>query len=225
MNKHILMLLLLANSTLAYAAPYAGLNIGESFTATKNRLSIPVPNNTPSVATAETNYTGIHIQALVGYDFHAANKWDIGIEGDVDYSSDSAHTKVKNWFLSSNATAETKLNYGYGIFILPKYRYDDNIRFFMGPGFAQGKFFARANAQMGINNSISGSHNKWLSAFGLKAGADVVVTPHLNFLLTYEYMNFDDVKWTQVGPLFGQVFTVKHEPVMNAVMVGLIWHA
>lgn len=224
MNKYILMILLLANGSLAHAAPYVGVNVGESFTSIKSRLTYPVPDTNPAVASTEMSYTSFHIQALAGYDFHTASKWDIAIEGDIDYTNDSAHNKVKSWFIDSNAEVETKLNYGYSLFLLPKYRYAENIRFFMGPGFSQEKFFVRSSATTGGNLGVTGRNNKWLTGFGLKAGADVVLTPNMNLVLTYEYMNFDDVKWSRVEPLSGQVLSAKYSPIMNAVMVGVTWH-
>lgn len=209
------------SATFVHAAPYAGINLGGNFTTIHNHLTYPLESSSPTTANFQNSYNNFHGQVFAGYNFPLKCKFSMAIEANGDYNAGSTNYKINNWFLTSNAQIREKLNYGYGIFLLPKYQYANKINFFIGPGFAQEKFQVESGAATGGDIGVTGSYSKWLSGWGLKSGVEINLTCHANFLLTYQYMSFNSVSWSNVEPLSGESLSARYRPTVNSVMIGI----
>ncbi|MCP0914735.1 MULTISPECIES: outer membrane protein [Legionella] len=226
MHKKIQFILFAASSLLPlsalHAGWYAGVNLGANFVKIEKDLIYPLSGATPTTASFRSAYNNFHGQLLAGYDVHIKDKYSLALEGNVDWFTGNSKFIIDNWFLTTDARAEEKLKTGWGLFLLPQYHYQDNIRFFIGPGISQAKFAVNSGSTAG-NVGVTGDFNKWLTGWGLKTGTGIHIHPKTELVLTYQYTNYNTAQWANMEPLSAESLSARYKPIVNTVMVGLTY--
>lgn len=221
----IVIILIFLMITYAHAEPYFGINAGGNVVTIAKELNYVQTNSNLS-----SYYTGFRGQILAGWNFYTldknisykgcAEKFYFSIEADANYNTGNASTNINPWFLSNNASASEKLNYGYDIFILGKYRYVPNVILFLGPGISRGNFNVNTSSTAG-NLGISGNDNSWINGWSIKAGIEIPLTYSLNIVATYQYTTFSSLSLTRIEPLTGDGVTAKYKPRVNSLTIGI----
>ncbi len=231
MNKYLLLAgTSLLSLSMAYAGEmgvpvyqggaYVGVNLGMNSVSVDKSLNYPIGGFTPSVADYHSAYNSFHGQLTAGMIFPVANQFNIAVEGDADLFTGTASYTVKNWFLTQGSRAEERLNYGFGVFVLPEIRYNPYFRIFAGPGFNYSQFQVKA-INTGGQNGVSRNFDEWLAGWSIKAGVANAITPTTDLLVTYQYSQYGSESRTAIEPLSGDALTARYRPDVNIFMIGL----
>jgi len=220
------------NHTVAYAEPYLGVNLGASVVTISKDITYLQTETDLSA-----KYSGFRAQLLVGYDIHSldemtfsdllsgdeANNRDefyFAIEVAGNYVNGNTSENITPWFLTTDASVKEELTYSYDIFLLPKYRFNQNVIVFLGPGFTQGKFKTESSDTAG-NLGVTGNHSEKLSGWTVKAGIEVPLSRCFSAVATYQYSKFNSKSLENTEPLTGLNVTAKYKPEINSLMLGV----
>jgi opacity protein-like surface antigen len=199
---------------------YGGVNLGINSVSTEKSLAYPLEGAQVTSSHFHNSWNGFHAQILGGYDFLIGDKAGVALELDGDFFNGKSRYTINNFFFSEGANAEEKFKQGVGLFVLPEYRFHDNVRFFAGPGVSFGRFITRYNNTAG-NIGVSRNANKTLTGYGLKAYVATRVTASTDFLVAWQYTQYDSLKYSAVEPLSGSSLSGRYKPNVNLFMVGL----
>jgi len=148
----------------------------------------------------------------------------IAVEGNVDYYAGQSEYSIQNFFLTNNANASESLDYGFGLYVLPRYHLSPTVTLFAGPGISKTRFETDSGAETGGNIGVTGHYREWLTGWGFKAGTGLAVTTNIDLTLTYQYTNFNSVVFAGVEPLTGSLVRGRYAPYSNTVMIGAAIH-
>ncbi|KTC78397.1 outer membrane protein [Legionella brunensis] len=202
------------------ASWYGGLNLGVNAVNIEKTLAYPLGDPFVTYENFHSGYTDFHGQLTAGYALLLTNQIGLSLEGNADLFTGNAEHTISNWFFSQSAKTEEKLTYGFSLFALPEYYYNENTRFFVGPGVSTSKFEISSDNTAG-NAGVSGNLDKWLTGWGLKAGVANQLTPSMEILFTYQFTQYESVTWTNIEPVSGSWLCGRYKPQANLFMVGL----
>ncbi|MDI1351481.1 MAG: porin family protein, partial [bacterium] len=135
---------------------YAGAQIGANFVSVSKALTYPLVSDSPIThASYQSGYSGFHGQILAGDTLAIKGSWRIAIEGAIDWFTGSSSYTINNWFQTEGARAKEQLNYGFGLYLIPEYQYNESIRFFGGPGLSSSQFAIKSGSSAG-NVGVTG---------------------------------------------------------------------
>ena len=209
----------LLSAEMVNAGWYAGANLGLNAVTINKSLLYPVNSSSPTTASYKSAYTNFHGQLLGGYDLALTNALGLALELNADLFTGKAQYVINNWFLDASATAQEKLKYGFGAFVLPEYRYH-NLRFFAGPGISTGKFSINYG-NTGGNIGVSQNASRQLMAWGIKVGVGSYLSATTEALITYQFNQYESTSWSAVEPLSQDTLSGRYKPAVNLFMVGL----
>ncbi len=203
----------------AYTGIYSGINLGINTVTVHKDLNYPLEEETPSSSSFNNAYTNFHGQFLVGYEYPFSAKFSAALEGDADLFTGKSRYKINEWFFNENVDAEEKLEYGFSLFLLPAYQYNESVRFFAGPGISGSRFVVNANNTAG-NIGVSANFKHWLTGGGLKAGAITKLNDSLDLLLTYQFTQYNSTERTHIEPVSEDTLQGHYKPNVNTVLIG-----
>lgn len=219
-KNNILLVTACVVSFQSLAGGYSGLNLGLSSVVIKKELTYPLEADTPTTAHSHSAYTHFHGQFLAGYELSLNAKLRAALEANADLFTGTANHTVNEWYFNQDAKAEEQLDYGFGLFLLPAYQYNETSRFFIGPGLSTARFITRSGETSG-NLGVSGAFKHWLTGVGLKTGIASQLSSTLDLLFTYQYTQYHSVTWTETEPLSGETLSGHYRPSAHTVLVGL----
>ncbi|KTD25456.1 Uncharacterised protein [Legionella lansingensis] len=155
---------------------YGALNLGINAVNVEKNLTYPIGDPFATSENFHSGYTNFHGQLAAGYGFLLTNQIGLNIEGNADLFTGEAEHTIKNWFFSEPVQTEEKLKYGFSLFALPEYHYNEYVRFFAGPGVSWSKFAISYENTAG-NVGVTGHFDEWLTGWALKAGVANQLTP------------------------------------------------
>lgn len=199
---------------------YGGLNLGINSVKIDKSLVYPIGNPPLTSFNYNPGYNNFHGQLFIGDDFTLTEHVNLALQGDADLFTGSTQNTINNWFLTTNARVKEKLKYGFGVFLLPEYQFDERFRVFVGPGFVSSKFSTSSGVTAG-NLGVTGDVNRWLSGWAVKLGTANKIAPHWDFLLTYQYDQYSSFTRTSIEPLTGQALQATYKPRANLFSVGV----
>ncbi|PWY57007.1 hypothetical protein DGG96_01255 [Legionella qingyii] len=221
MNKHsISTIIACILSCNAYTGVYSGLNLGINTVTVHKDLSYPLEEGLPTSSSFNNAYTNFHGQILAGYELPLSTKFSTALEADADLFIGKSRYKINEWFFNEDVDAEEKLEYGFSLFLLPAYQYNESARFFVGPGISGSRFAVNMDNTAG-NVGVSANFKKWLIGGGLKAGAITKLNHNLDLLLTYQFTQYNSTERTQIEPLSDETLRGRYRPNVNTVLIGL----
>lgn len=220
MNKYLMLMLVALLPLESNAWWYGGINLGVNAVDIKKDLLYPLDGPEFTTANYRTNYTNAHGQLLWGYQFNLNDKIGTAIEANADAFVGKSEQKINNWFLSNNALAQERFDYGVSLFLLPSYQTNQYTKFFIGPGISGSRFAIKSGATAG-NIGVSGTFNKWLIGGGLKTGIATKINEHTEVVLSYQYTVYDNVSWENIEPLSEDSLRGHYRPSVNIVMIGI----
>lgn len=144
----------------------------------------------------------------------------LALEGDADLFTGRSKHVINNWFLDESVLAKEKLNYGFSVFALPEYRYNESLRIFAGPGVSRSQFKIYSNNTAG-NVGVTGNFDQWLTGWGVKLGIANQLTANKELLLTYQFTQYNSLDRTGLEPLSGELLRGHYKPEANLFMIGL----
>lgn len=239
----LLTCLAFASINTSFAEPYLGINVGGNLNNVSKDISYV--NTTSSI---NDKYNGVRAQVLVGYNFRTIfgdenkyHQWErngysdpsdpgkttnVGdmypaLEATIEYNSGSAYSVVNPWFISYSATAREELQYSGGIIALGKYQITPSVSLFLGPGISWGFFKIYTPGTTAGYLGVTGKFDSTLTGWTVKTGAEITVADDMRLVITYQYTNYDDIRWSNTEPLTGDNVTGKYKPVMNSLMLGI----
>jgi opacity protein-like surface antigen len=222
MNKYhglVAACLILSNTT--YATPfYSGINLGIN-SVKVNTSTVPVDSASgPNFAYAPS-YNGFHGQLYIGkFLFNPTPQMSLAFQGDADLFTGSAENTVTNWFSTTPASSTEKLKYGFGLFVLPHYQWAEGASFFAGPGWVLSQF-TTSSGDTGGSLGTTGTSKEWLSGWSIKLGSVNRIKNNLDFLLTYQYNQYESSSNTAIEPLTGSLLAANYKPRANLFSIGL----
>lgn len=219
-KKSLLMLVACLLSCELHAAWYSGINLGVNSVTVKKELTYPLEEQSPSLATFRSGYTSFYGQLLGGYERGFSENISAAVELNIDFLTGKARHTINGWYFTENVYAEEQLEYGFALFLLPAYKYNDMLRFFAGPGISRNRFAIGVNNTAG-NIGISANIDQWITGGGLKAGTITKLTPNLDLLLTYQFMQYSSASWTHIEPLSEETLSGRYKPNTSTFLVGL----
>lgn len=199
---------------------YAGLNLGLNSVKVEKTLLYPIGGTSLTSQNYNPGYNGFHGQLFIGKGFTLSNNWNVNLQGDADLFNGSTKSGINNWFLGNNASTKEQLKSGIGLFVLPEYQWAQGFKVFAGPGWVYSKFSATSGSTAG-NLGVTGSYNKWLSAWAVKVGTANRICNNVDFLMTYQFNQYNSLNATNVEPLSGSLLRGKYKPNANIFSVGL----
>lgn len=220
MNKYVLLMLTALLPLDSNAWWYGGINLGVNSVEIKKDLLYPLGDQNPTTANSRTNYTNAHGQLLWGYAFSLNDKFGTAIEANADAFAGKSEQKINNWFLSDNALAQERLDYGLSLFLLPSYQLNQYTQLFVGPGISGSRFAIKSGTTAG-NVGVSGAFKKWLTGGSLKAGIATQINEYADVVLSYQYTMYDSVTWENIEPLSEDSLRGHYRPSVNTVMIGI----
>lgn len=207
--------------SIAHAHWYAGAQLGANFVSVSKKLTYPLVSVSPTTtANYQSAYTGFHGQLFGGRHFVVNEKLGVAIEGDADFFTGSAHYTINNWFRTEGASAKEQLNYGFGLYVLPEYNFNETVHFFAGPGINTTQFAVRSGTSGG-SVGVTGNFNEWLTGFGLKAGVKTHLNEKTALLISYQFNQYGSMTKSGLEPLSGDSLTGQYSPYANSIMIGL----
>lgn len=204
----------------AHTGVYSSLNLGINTVTVHKDLRYPLEEETPTSSSFNNAYTNFHGQLLAGYEYPFSAKFSTAIEGDADLFTGKSQYKINGWFFNENVVAEEKLEYGFSLFLLPAYQYNEAVRFFAGPGISWSRFAVNMDNTAG-NVGVSANFRQWLTGGGLKVGAITKLSNNLDLLLTYQFTQYNSTERTQIEPISGDTLQGHYKPNVNTVLIGL----
>ncbi|HIE3578440.1 TPA: outer membrane beta-barrel protein [Legionella anisa] len=221
MNKHYISTIIAwMLSCNAYTGIYSGINLGINTVTIHKDLRYPIEEAIPTSSSFNNAYTNFHGQLLAGYEYLFNAKFSTALEGDADLFTGTSHYKINEWFFNEDVDAKEKLEYGFALFLLPAYQYNEAVRFFAGPGISWSRFAVKTDNTAG-NVGVSANFKQWLTGGGLKAGAITKLNNNLDLLLTYQFTQYNSMERTQIEPLSGDTLRGNYKPNVNTVLIGL----
>ncbi|CEG57469.1 outer membrane protein [Legionella fallonii] len=221
MNKHSLSIIIACLLSLdAYSGIYSGLNLGINSVTIDKDLLYPLEEVAPTSSSFSNAYTNFHGQILAGYEYPFSAKFSTSLEADADLFTGKSRYVINQWFFNESVTAEERLKYGFSLFLLPTYRYNESVRFFVGPGISTSYFAIKAINTAG-NVGVSENVSQWLTGGGLKAGAITKISDNLDLLLTYQFTQYTSTTQTQIEPLSDETLQGRYKPYVNTILIGL----
>lgn len=222
MNNKYSLLIIIASmlSFQAEAERYAGINLGINTVKTQKDLIYPLEEATPTASNFNNAYTNFHGQLFAGYELTLKPKFSAALEANAELFTGESHYQINNWFFTQGVSTKEQLQYGFSFFLLPAYQLNESVRLFAGPGISPSYFVVKSEGTAG-NVGVSGHFNQWLLGGGLKAGAITRLNDNLDLVLTYQFMQYDSVRRTNIEPLSGETLQGRYKPNVNSVLVGL----
>lgn len=221
MNKHSLPIIFACMLSVdAYSGIYTGLNLGINTVTIDKNLTYPLESESPTSSNFSNAYTNFHGQLLAGYEYPFATKFSTALEVDADLFAGKSRYKVDRWFFNNNVNAEELLEFGFSLFLLPAYKYNESLRIFAGPGVST-SYFAIKTDQTAGNVGVSTNSHQWLTGGGVKVGTISKLNDYLDLLLTYQFTQYESVERTQVEPLSEETLKGRYRPNVNTVLIGL----
>lgn len=221
MNKHSLSIILACIASLnAHSGSYAGLNLGVNTVTIHKDLIYPVDGDTPTSSRFNNAYTNFHGQILAGYELPLNSRFSAAVEANADLFTGQTDYKINNWYFNDGVSAKEQLQYGFSLFLLPVYHYNESVSFFAGPGISRSYFAVKTDYTAG-NVGVSANFNHWLTGGGLKVGTITKLNNNLDLLLTYQFTQYNSVTRTQIEPLSDDGLQGRYKPNVNAVFIGL----
>ncbi|WP_298622323.1 outer membrane beta-barrel protein [uncultured Legionella sp.] len=220
MNRYLILMCAALFPLNSNASWYGGINLGVNSVDIKKELLYPIDDLLPATATYRTNYTNGHGQISLGYEFQLNDKIGTAIETNADAFVGQSKHRINNWFITDNALAEERLEYGASVFLLPSYQFNSHTKFFIGPGISASKFAIKSGYTAG-NIGVTGSFNKWLTGGSLKTGMSTQISEHIEATLSYQYTVYNSVTWEHVEPLSEESLRGQYRPYVNTAMIGI----
>ncbi|MCE3046460.1 porin family protein [Legionella sp. 16cNR16C] len=220
MNKKFILVALSLVSLNAYANWSAALNLGVNAVNIDKDLTYPLGDPFTTSESYRHAYTGFHGQLAVAYDLLFTEKVRIAIEGDADLFTGRARHVINNWFIDESVLAKEKLNYGFSLFALPEYHYNESFRIFAGPGVSRSQFKIDSTNTAG-NAGVTGNFEQWLTGISAKVGVANKLSANKELLFTYQFTQYDSVTKSAEEPLSGEFLRGRYKPQANLFMVGL----
>ncbi len=212
--------LLLLQLPSAHAHWYAGANLGINSVTVKKTLSYPITPLPSTTARYQSAYNNIHGQLFWGKVIYSPNKIGIALEAAADWFNDSSNYTIDNFFLTTPARAKEQLKYGFGLYLLPEYHYNNSSRFFVGPGINTSQFSIRSG-YTGGNVGTTGSYTQWLNAWGIKLGIASTLTQNSELMISYQFNQYNSMTKSNIEPLSADILSGRYKPYTNIVMLGL----
>ena len=220
MKKQYLLILASIASFTVQAGTYAGLNLGVNTVTIHKDLIYPLDESVPTSSTFNNAYTNFHAQILAGYERPLNQHFSAALEANTDLFTGRSKYTINNWFFNETALAKEQLQYGFSLFFLPIYHYNESVNFFVGPGISESYFAVNTNTTAG-NIGVSAHFNHWLTGGGFKVGSLTKINNNLELLLTYQFTQYSSLTRTEVEPLSGDSLQGQYKPNVNTVLMGL----
>lgn len=216
------LMIILTNST--NAGPYLGTNIGASFVTMSKNISY---NTTKANLTSD--YTGARAQIFFGYDFTMLSLSNTdtpeniyaAVEVDGNYISGNNTSSIKEWFLDATASVKEQLMYSYDFFLLGKYRFNEKIVYFLGPGYTLGYFQASNTSETAGNLGVSKDFSKNVKGWSVKTGVETNMGSRMSLVVTYQLSKYKSFSSSGIEPLTEENVSVTYNPVINSLMIGV----
>lgn len=214
-----LMSLLAGNLTYANSF-YTGVNLGINSTTINKNLVYPLAQAPISNFNYNSSYNNFHGRFFIGKEFSVLNRWSLALQGDGALFTGTTKNNISNWFLENEAKAREKLKYGIGLFILPEYQFRDDFKIYAGPGWVYSKLSTTSNYTAG-NLGVTGNFNNWLSGWSIKIGTVNKLSDTCDFLLTYQYDEYNSLTRTRIEPLSENSLRGTYKPRANLFTIGI----
>ncbi|STX51046.1 Uncharacterised protein [Legionella busanensis] len=221
MNKKIIFTLSALSLTFtAHANWYAGINLGINDVNIEKNLTYPIDEAQPTSSHFDNTYTNFHGQLTAGYEFLFPNLMGIALEGNADIFTGKSKYTVNDWFFTADVRAKEKLEYGFGLFILPEYQFNPFMRVFAGPGIETAQFNINFNNTAG-DVGVSGKAKEWLTGWAVKVGTAGRIWDNTDLVFTYQFTQYESLTQTRMEPLSGDFLRGRYKPYVNLFMIGL----
>ncbi len=221
MKKHSISIILASVLSFdVYSAIYTGLNLGINTVTIDKSLVYPLGDEAPTSSKFSNAYTNFHGQLLAGYEYPFAAQFSAAIEADADLFAGKSRYKIDEWYFNQNVDAEELLEFGFSLFLLPTYRYNESLRIFAGPGVSTSYFAIKTDDTAG-NVGVSTNSHQWLTGGGVKVGTISKLSDNLDLLFTYQFTQYESVERIQVEPISEETLKGRYKPNVNTVLVGL----
>ena len=207
--------------TLANAHWYGGFNLGVNSVTVDKELNYPLIATTPSFSDFHSSYNNFHAQLLGGRKFAVRDRLHVDVETNFDFYTGRATQNIRNWFLTAAAGAKEQLDYGFGLFALADYQYNDSFNIYIGPGILTNRFSVSSLNATGGNLGVTGSFHDNLTGWGIKTGIANHLNAHTDLIMGYQFNQYQSVSWTATEPLSGDALTARYKPYANLFMIGL----
>lgn len=222
MNKYTILAAFPFMCQVAFAEQhfYSGFNLGVHSVEVNKTLTYPLQGSTSSVFGYHSAYDNFHAQLFLGNEFQLSNSWELALQTDFDFFVGRANNTIANWFFSTPAGANESLSYSAGLFLLPEYQLPSGFKIFAGPGIILGDFATSSSFTAG-NIGVTGHYSNWLAGGAVKVGTINKINDHLDFLLSYQYDQFNHVTHSNIEPLSGSLVEGNYKPSANIFSVGV----
>ena len=219
LKKIILLFTAMAASNGALAdVNYLGASMGLSLVQITKDLTYPV-NDPPLTSHQFGSYSnGFHGQVFVGrqFDFQLAR---FSVQGDFDGMTNVAKDRLNNYFIDTPASVTERLNYNFGVFVLPDLALNDKVHLFAGPGYVIGHFVVNSG-YTGGTLGVTGDHQSWLNGWGVKVGMQSTLSNHWDVLLAYQYNQYQNVYRSGIEPLTDGMLQASYKPSLSMISLG-----
>jgi opacity protein-like surface antigen len=219
-NRFLSIIITCIASFNAHTGSYAGLNLGVNTVTIHKDLIYPLGVNTPTSSTFYNGYTNFHGQILAGYEVPFNQRFSAAVEANAALFTGESQYTINNWYFNEGVSAKEKFQYGFALFLLPVYHYNESVSFFAGPGISRSYFSVKTDHTAG-NVGISANFNQWLTGGGFKVGTITKLNNNLDLLLTYQFTQYNSLTRTQLEPLSEDSLQGRYKPNVNAVLIGL----
>ena len=91
---------------------------------------------------------------------------------------------------------------------------------FFGPGIASSRFVINSGETAG-NVGVTGSQSQWLTGGAVKIGVATRISDNTEFLLSYQYTQYNSITWMGVEPLSEESLSGRYKPNVNTFMIGI----
>lgn len=205
----------------ANAAPYIGVSAGTHMSNIRKQLTYPLGGAQEKTSTASNQYTGVYSKIFAGYLFKKAlGNMDIRLEGEFGKYTGKTTQEITNWFGANTASISERLNYSYGLFILPEFQLNSKNSFFAGPGFVRANLKFNSGVTGG-NLGASGNHKENVNGWSVKLGFVHHLGKVCDLRLSYEYSHYQRFTITTIEPLSQNSIRSEYRPTVNSVLLGL----
>lgn len=210
--------LILSNGALA-DLNYLGANMGLSVVQINKDLTYPiqVPPLTSHQFGSYSN--GFHGQVFMGRQFNSQLGF-FSVQGDFDGMTNVAKDRLNNYFISTPASVNERLNYNFGVFVLPEYTLNEKVHLFAGPGYVIGHFVVNSG-YTGGTLGVTGQSASWLNGWGVKVGMQSVLSNQWDILLTYQYNQYQNATRSGIEPLTDEKLQTSYKPNLSMFSLGV----
>jgi hypothetical protein len=209
---------LLAGHYIFASSAYVGGTIGISSTQIDKNLTYPLYTSSLTTHQFDSNYKGFHGQIFLGKTF-TFSRMQFAIQGDFDGFTNTSKDSLSNYFLGVPALVKERLDYDFGIFLLPQINLNEQVSIFSGPGIVTGHFVT-TSGYTGGTLGATGNYSAWLTGWSIKLGMVNRIKNNWDLLFTYQFNQYNGATYTSLEPLSAELLQANYRPNVSLFSLG-----